>query len=350
VTKRLAPLDGLRAIAVLLVMISHARLEHIVPGGFGVTIFFFLSGYLISTLMRIEWERNHSISFKGFYLRRAVRILPPMLICYAAAFALAQGGLIGRPMNLAGIKWDLLFLTTYSPPLEPYSMVPIPLWSLNVEEHFYFIFPAIFLIILQFRNSTQFLIITALIALALLLRFIEFELGNGRWIYYWTHTRFDAILFGVLLTIDQSRGKSWGNRWSFFIGGVLAIIFTLLFRDDFFRATVRFTVQGVALFFIFKFLLEGPRNYIRDILESKPCKIVADWSYVLYLIHLPFLMTAAYMLTAIPLAFRFAVGFVAAFIFASLMHRYVELPLLRWRKRIEGGLQPVGPLTPKGVA
>lgn len=346
---RLKVLDGLRALAVLIVMISHANLGHIVPGGFGVTIFFFLSGYLITTLLRIEHERDGSVSFKGFYLRRSVRIIPPMLICYAVALMLVQTGLIGRPMVPAGIKWDLLFLTNYAPPLVPNSQIPIPLWSLDIEEHFYLLFPAVFLLILRLPPNSRMLAIVALIAIPLGLRFFEYARGNADGIFYWTHTRFDAILFGVLLTVDQARGNTRGSTWPFFIGGLLAILVSLVIRDPLFRETLRYSLQGAGLFFVFKFLLEGGRNPISAVLGSSPLKIVADWSYVLYLIHLPLLMAAEHSLRGLPMSIRYAAGYAAAFAFAAAMQRYVERPLLRWRKRIEGGFQPAGPLRPKGL-
>lgn len=346
---RFKVLDGLRALAVLIVMISHADLGHIVPGGFGVTIFFFLSGYLITTLLRMEYEREGSVSFRGFYLRRSVRIVPPMLICYAVAVALVSAGFIGRPMALAGIKWDLLFLTNYAPPLVPNSQIPIPLWSLDIEEHFYLLFPAIFLVVLRLPANRRMAAVLALIAIPLFLRFVEFGRGNADLIYYWTHTRFDAILFGVLLTVDQARGNTRGNSWPFFVAGLLAILVSLVLRDAFFRETLRYSVQGVGLFFVFKFLLEHRRTLVSAILESAPLKAVADWSYVLYLIHLPLLMAAEHSLGGLPLAGRYAIGYAAAFAFAALMQRCVERPLLNWRKSVEAGWQPAGPLRPKGL-
>src|ERR1700676_4428869 len=78
-------LDGIRAIAALLVFIAHAGLEDRVPGGFGVTIFFFLSGYLITTLLRTEYATCGRINLKNFYIRRAYRIWPPMYIALALA-------------------------------------------------------------------------------------------------------------------------------------------------------------------------------------------------------------------------------------------------------------------------
>ena len=76
-------LDGLRCLAILPVFLSHvlmtAEMPSFIPGNFGVTLFFFLSGYLITTLMRMEMERTGTVSFRRFYLRRALRIFPT---CY----------------------------------------------------------------------------------------------------------------------------------------------------------------------------------------------------------------------------------------------------------------------------
>src|ERR1051326_8050510 len=93
-------LDGIRALAVLLVFAAHAGLNERVPGNFGVTVFFFLSGYLITTLLRLEWERTGGISLKAFYLRRVLRILPPMYLVLAAASLLTVAGLLEGSVQL----------------------------------------------------------------------------------------------------------------------------------------------------------------------------------------------------------------------------------------------------------
>src|SRR4051812_20527063 len=84
-------LDGLRAISFAVVFLAHAGVPGM-PGGFGVTVFFFLSGYLITTLLRLEVERTGTVSLRRFYLRRALRILPPFYIVLAGATALASAG------------------------------------------------------------------------------------------------------------------------------------------------------------------------------------------------------------------------------------------------------------------
>src|SRR5215831_11877000 len=74
----IASLDGLRALAVLIVVVSHAGYGDTIPGGLGVTIFFFLSGYLITTLLLDEWNEKGTINVKHFYGRRAFRLLPSL--------------------------------------------------------------------------------------------------------------------------------------------------------------------------------------------------------------------------------------------------------------------------------
>jgi peptidoglycan/LPS O-acetylase OafA/YrhL len=83
-------LDGIRGLAFLLVFVAHAGLGRLLPGGLGVTIFFFLSGYLITTLLRLEIEDTGTISLRNFYVRRALRILPPMYVtlCIVALLGL----------------------------------------------------------------------------------------------------------------------------------------------------------------------------------------------------------------------------------------------------------------------
>src|SRR5580704_12041910 len=87
-------LDGIRALAILIVFLSHAGFSDWVPGILGVTIFFFLSGYLITTLLRLEMDRHGHISFKQFYLRRTLRIFPPLYAYLLLLLLLAWIGLI----------------------------------------------------------------------------------------------------------------------------------------------------------------------------------------------------------------------------------------------------------------
>jgi peptidoglycan/LPS O-acetylase OafA/YrhL len=94
--QRLLALDGLRAVSILLVLVSHAWLGHIVPGGLGVTIFFFISGFIITRLMISEWDKTGTISIKKFYIRRFFRLMPALIVFVVLSLI---------TMQLAHVNW-----------------------------------------------------------------------------------------------------------------------------------------------------------------------------------------------------------------------------------------------------
>jgi peptidoglycan/LPS O-acetylase OafA/YrhL len=101
-------LDGMRTIAFVIVFLSHAGATHLVPGGFGVTVFFFISGYLITTLLRREYEKNQVINLKHFYLRRILRIWPSFYLVLFLATILTLIGVLKGEMQLPGFLSQVL--------------------------------------------------------------------------------------------------------------------------------------------------------------------------------------------------------------------------------------------------
>ena len=347
---RIGALDGLRAIAVLIVMLSHAGLGAIVPGGFGVTIFFFLSGYLITTLMVAEWHKTGRLDLYAFYVRRSVRIIPPMLLCIAVTVLLSQLAIQPRPITYEGLGWDLIFLSNYANSFGLNSQIPIPLWSLNVEEHFYLLFPAVFLAVSMVRPAALPAVIAALIAGALLIRIATPEHLRPM-IYYWSHTRMDSILFGCLLAVinnpafgKNSDGKAAQRTWVggnalWFSLGLTLLLASFLFREPVFRDTWRYTVQGAGLWLVFNYVLRS-RGPINHFLDNRFFKAVGDHSYVLYLIHLPLFITAAHWLQGMPQPVIYALGALASYGFAMASMTYLERPLARWRAGILAKRRP----------
>ncbi len=187
-------LDGIRAIAVFLVIASHAGLYGKVPGGFGVTMFFFLSGYLITSLLRVEVMKTGGVAFRAFYLRRVLRIMPPLYITLLILTLLPPLGVFGKSVNWWAVPWDYLFLSNYSPLWGQTGGLPSPLWSLAIEEHFYLLFPAIFaLLIGKFSARAIAAAFLAACLFILLLRFatVWFSPALIPQNYIWTHTRLD---------------------------------------------------------------------------------------------------------------------------------------------------------------
>jgi peptidoglycan/LPS O-acetylase OafA/YrhL len=106
-------LDGIRAISVVIVFLSHAGLGKSIPGGFGVTVFFFLSGYLITTLLRMEHIKRGRLDLKAFYLRRALRILPPFYLVLTAGIVLRLTGRLGGELHVGSILSQTFVLGNY---------------------------------------------------------------------------------------------------------------------------------------------------------------------------------------------------------------------------------------------
>ncbi|MXO86501.1 acyltransferase family protein [Altererythrobacter aurantiacus] len=329
--KHIPALDGLRAVAIAIVLVSHFGLGHVVPGGFGVTVFFVLSGYLITTILRDELVKTGSVDFRQFYLRRVVRIIPPMWFAILFGLALTSLGLQSRPLEPEYLWTDLLFLTNYAGSFGMFSGTMIPLWSLDVEEHFYLFFPL--LLLATFRRQPV-LILASICVVVLLLR-IALAL-EGVPTYYGTHTRIDSILFGCILALwrnpidaePPSRGRHFANL---LLAAVL-ILPTLLYRDEFFRETVRHSMQGLGLFFAFTYCIQD-RGWISGILGSVPLRWLAFISYTLYLVHLP-VLGATQMLVEHPVL-SIIVALVVSLAISQLVRVTIEKPMLRLRKNFE---------------
>ena len=289
-------LDGIRAIAFALVYLGHSGLErYIGRGGIGVTIFFFLSGYLITTLLRIEADGSGTISIAQFYLRRTFRIFPPMYVTLAVWMALATAGVFVGTVYWQSVVVASLYLANYVSFLTPHG---IPgglgiLWSLAVEEHFYLLFPWLFLVYLKKGWSREKLagILAGLCALALAWRCVAMVWLHSTTNYYRTDTRFDSILFGCLLAMWLNPFVDGAPEWASRNGGKLAalglggIMVSMLVRGPFFADTFRYTMQGLSLGPIFLFVLSFPKSWAVKGLEHVWVRWIGRRSYAMYLIH-----------------------------------------------------------------
>src|SRR3954470_20191799 len=112
-TPHLPSLDGIRAVSFALVFAAHAGLDRVIPGGFGVTVFFFLSGFLITTLMRREFDKRGTVSLRNFYVRRALRILPPFYTVLLLASALTLAGVLPGKLEASAVLAQALHYANY---------------------------------------------------------------------------------------------------------------------------------------------------------------------------------------------------------------------------------------------
>ena len=203
-------LDGIRAISVLLVVVAHSGVSTIVPGGLGVTIFFFLSGYLITTLMLAESERVGKIAISRFYARRIFRLAPPLLTTLAIAYGLTYFGLLGGQITLEGLTTQILYFANYHTIFLDPSNNKIPsgtgiLWSLAVEEHFYIFFPLFMALVvrnaLRPRTIGIALIIICVVILAWRIHLAHSPEFFSDRTYLASDTRIDSIICGCLMAV-----------------------------------------------------------------------------------------------------------------------------------------------------
>lgn len=340
-------LDGMRAVAFLVVFVAHSMPHRILPGGFGVAIFFFLSGYLITTLLRAEAERTSAISLRDFYVRRVLRIFPPCYLTILFVAGLAVSGVVYNAESYRSLFAGFLYFSNYWNILG-WGNLPAGLgilWSLAVEEHYYLLYPLLYVWFIRSRLSRrrQAAILLVLCGLALAWRCYRAMVLHSSWenIYEGTDTRFDAILFGCVLAIVAN--PRFGDRviWlrkhanGLAACGAMVIIATFVYRNQLFRDTVRYTLQQIALMPIFFLIALPGRVLVTRCLEWKWLRHLGHLSYSMYLIHHTlFHHFYHYYRPSVWLACGI---FVLTLAYAQGMRTFVELPIQRWRSKVTKG-------------
>jgi peptidoglycan/LPS O-acetylase OafA/YrhL len=333
------PLDGLRALAILIVFLAHCGFERVIPGGFGVTIFFFLSGYLITSLLRSEVAQTGRVDIKGFYIRRTVRIWPSLYITLPFALLLGLWIPTDHPVDPWGVLAQFAFVTNYASLWgHPFGADWIPLWSLAVEEHFYLLFPLLFATIFLRMPPRRIAIWCAIACAAvLLIRVVTaIEIENIGRIYYWSHTRVDSILFGCCLALWQNPAldrDAWRPKLTHVAMAAAVLLACLVIRDEMFRQTLRYSLQGGALFVLFSYAISD-KGLAARLLASPPARLVALYSYTLYLVHVPMIALVRFLMPGLNIFGVIAASGILSMAYAAAMYALVEQPAARWRRSL----------------
>jgi peptidoglycan/LPS O-acetylase OafA/YrhL len=291
-------LDGIRAISFLLVFLGHAGVPGI-PGGFGVTVFFFLSGYLITTLLRQEFDKTGRVSFKHFYLRRALRIWPSFYLVLALATLLTAvhflSGHVAAVDELAQcLHYSNYWLIWHGADFIPHGTAVY--WSLAVEEHFYLVLPALYMALRRFDLTAraQLAVFLSLCVASVAWRaalVLHFHSVPDR-TYFATDTRFDSMLFGCCLAVFKNPALDLPKRdrpssldVALLLGGLLLLLFSFVNRDPVFRETWRYSLQGIGLFPMFLTAVRFPKWGPYPFLQLRFVRYVGTISFTLYLVH-----------------------------------------------------------------
>lgn len=294
-------LDGFRGYAILLVIIGHLYRDLIRVALLGVTLFFFVSGFLITKLLIVEFRKRNTILLKEFYLRRVFRLYPALLffLLITTTFILMSGQMIILPDIMSGLFYFTNYYLVYFKPVlhsANYPLVSEILWSLSVEEHFYLFFPVLFLTLFSDNNNKLLCVLGILLILFLVSRCIEFFQSSNlsevqKIIYYTTHNRGDSILYGCVSALliyrydarlyKRCLNSSWLFIFSFVLLGLMEIVPSQLFQNTF-----RYSFQGMAFSLIVpSFLFGNSGSGIRKWLEGNVIVFIGKLSYSLYLFH-----------------------------------------------------------------
>jgi len=344
-TAAIPSLDGLRAIAVLLVFFAHSRVENIVPGGLGVTVFFVLSGYLITTLMRIEYARSGAISYRGFYLRRLLRLMPPLFIVVAASGLLAAVSIIDGAFTSGGLFSALFYFGNYHVISHDFHGMPAGIglvWSLAIEEHYYLLYPPLAALLLRVgRVGLSVIVLSMLCAAVLAWRYwLVFHGGSEAYLMMATDTRVDAILIGCLMALlrnpwlDRVPAPKALHDWAIASVCVAVLMGTLLYRDEVFRLTARYTLQSLAIApLIYLAVARADRLPFRW-LNARPLVYIGTISYTIYLSHHVILLGLAKHWPQLSWIWLTLAGAALTLALAEPMRRWVEEPCAKLRKRL----------------
>lgn len=345
-TGEIPSLDGVRALAVGLVFFSHGGHGQVIPGGLGVTIFFVLSGFLITTLLRREYAAAGTLDLRAFYLRRVLRLMPPLLIVAGAAGLLASWSVIEGEFTGRGLLSVLFYLGNYHVIATDFGGIPAGLgviWSLAVEEHYYLLYPPLALVLLRRGRPRLSVAILVFLCIVILVWRIWLYLNGASVLHLTmaTDTRADAILIGCIMAF--LRNPALGTtvaprpRRDLFIaaGCVIVLLGTLLYREEAFRLTLRYTLQCLAIAPLLHLSIVHARAApVRWFLNSRPMVYVGTISYTVYLSHQVILYGVMRHSPELGWPVTLAITMLITLAVAETMRRWVEQPCGRLRRRL----------------
>ncbi len=364
----LPSLDGLRAFAVIAVILYHL-VPAILPSGLlGVTLFFVLSGYLITGLLIKEWNKTSTIHLGRFWLRRIRRLVPAIIFLFVGVAALTA---LFAPDLLTKLREDmvpaLLFFTNWWYIFRDVSYfeamgAPSPVthfWSLAIEEQFYLIWPPILLLLFTIglrKRGIQTGIALASGASVALMALLYDPLGDPSRVYYGTDTRAFSLLIGAWLAFqfpmervmgqgerpfgDRGRTVSAWLAWAACVG-IIAVMVTISGYDP-------FLYQGGILLIslLCAVLIVGLVNLtstICRVFSLKPLVWVGQRSYGIYLWHYPLILLMNPMnSTTEPPWWVYLIQMAIVLAVAEFSYRLIEMPvrrgdLGRWVRGVRDG-------------
>ena len=359
-------LDGVRGIAVLLVIATHTMIvfwySHfydVVPGGFlGVDLFFVLSGFLITSLLLGEQARTDRVSMPGFYRRRALRLLPALvaLVVLHAIYTIVTGlpfGIEARTITVV-----MLYVSNwYAATGHRLALGLNHLWSLSIEEQFYLLWPLVIAVLLTVRRSSRVVVgslIAAIVAVAVWRAYLWHPGASLLKVspeYVRTDTRADALLMGALAAHLWVRGRI--PRRGLATAALIAAVFfgycvVRIPGERGFYYKGGFTLIALAAAIVLVATVEN-RWIGTRVCAWRPLRAVGIVSYGLYLWHLPVFFGVRRYTTGWPVGLQIALALTLTVAFTLASWRFIETPFLRRKARRSPARSPVVAAAPSAI-
>ena len=326
-------LDGVRAVAVLMVVVQHAVGQMPVNTGFvGVGVFFALSGYLITSLLLDERSARGSVSLRRFYLRRAARLMPALVLVVVACNAVFL--LQGDRAPLRGSIYALTYTANYALIWRSDALPEFgPTWSLAVEEHFYLIWPPLLLWFLRRRPLRTVLALTLGMCVATIFYRGLLALAGVRYelLALGSIERADALLYGCAAAMAVRLG--WRpHRLVLWVGMASIVVLPVVYT----RETYNVLVVGDAVLALTAAMLVVGLDtcappVVRRALSGRLLVRIGVLSYGIYLWHGPVLRMASNAGTT-SWQWR-SVAVALSFTAAAASYHWVEKPIRSWARR-----------------
>lgn len=349
--------DGMRGISILLVLITHLgwtalidinssvdiRLKYLLSGTTGVNIFFTLSGFLITSILLKERQKRGSINFKVFYLKRFLRLLPPLVLFLSALLIFMYFGCIAS--NYKSIGYSFFYISNYIPKAI-YSSELGSTWSLSVEEQFYIFWPFAVYLFRRNRNLLIFLFLTIAVCLLFLLaressfflQLLDFmnykELSTkyftNRWIFPAILTILMGCFAGILSLNKNFMGRLKAKSGLLFLVGILLFSCFIFIPSSLFG--LGWFVQSIGTSILILYVLLNQESKFVALMEYKPIAFIGKLSYGIYIYQGLFLGTGPF--TNGMTIQEYPLNIILTFLIAILSYVLIEKRFLLLKKKM----------------
>ena len=340
-THRNAALDGVRGLALLIVVFAHTTPQVFPGGNIGVDLFFVLSGFLITSILLDEHDRTGRIGVGNFYARRALRLLPALLAVVSAVVIQAW---LTQPdqlaMTLDNAKWVILYFWNWQLALNfgqagwlhQYGFTH--LWSLSIEEQFYLVWPCVLLVALPRPRLLAGVLIVGMFAPAAG-RFLVWESGPSLHLYFRTDLRFDNLMWGAATAWWFFRRRETSIppavSWLALIAFVAMARFDLLSNG--FLYLGGYSLIGVVASVIIGAAASTNSSWFRSALQVEPLRWTGEISYGLYLWHVPVFLACHQLQLPVNDLTRNIIAIAATYAIATLSYYGMERHFLKLKDR-----------------